>query len=271
MQKFQTNKGVVYFMIVFFVLFIIILFRFFYIQVIGVVNGVNVKDFAKEKYNKDGVLVANRGTIYDRNGNVLAQDATSYRVVVNLKGKDKLKSEEETAQKLANAFKVSKGDILKYFHEGRTQVEIGKVGRNLSKEKKEEIKNLKIPGVSFIAEKARVYPNEDFASYILGFARSDDKDDIEGKFGLEKSLDKYLRASNGNISYIGSRNGIPLEGDTKTVKIPQSGNDVYLTLDKQVQSFLEKAMNTVKQHYEPSMLVGIIADPKTGKILAMVE
>ena len=59
--------------------------------------------------------------------------------------------------------------------------------------KKEQIKKLKIPGVSFMPEKARVYPNEDFASYILGFARPDDKGNTEGKFGLEKSLDKYLR------------------------------------------------------------------------------
>ncbi|EOO26382.1 division specific D,D-transpeptidase/cell division protein ftsI [Bacillus cereus VD133] len=134
---------------------------------------------------------------------------------------------------------------------------------------KEQINKLKIPGVSFIADKARVYPNEDFASYILGFARPDDRGEIDGKFGLEKSLDKYLHASNGSISYIGSRNGTPLEDDTKKVKSPENGNDVYLTLDKQIQSFLEEAMVTAEQHYKPSMLVGIIADPKTGKILAM--
>ena len=75
--------------------------------------------------------------------------------------------------------------MLKNFHEGRTQVEIGKVGRNLTREKKEQIRKLK-SGVSFMPEKARVYPNEDFASYILGFARPDDKGNTEGKFGLEK-------------------------------------------------------------------------------------
>ncbi|KZD34265.1 Peptidoglycan glycosyltransferase [Bacillus cereus] len=269
MHKLQTNKGARYMMIAFIVLFLTMLLRIFYIQAVGVVHNVNVKDLAKEQQNKNGVLEANRGTIYDQNGKVLVQDSTTYRIVVNLKGKDKLKDKEDTAQRLADALEVDKEEIMKNFHEGRTQVEIGKIGRNLSRETKEEINNLKIPGVSFTTEKARVYPNEDFASYILGFARPDDKGNAVGKFGLEESLDKYLRSTNGNVSYVGSRKGIPLTNDIGKVEPAKNGNNVYLTLDKQINSFLEDAMNKAAQHYDPSMLVGIIADPKTGKILAM--
>ena len=269
MHKLQTNKGARYMMIAFIVLFLTMLLRIFYIQAVGVVHNVNVKDLAKEQQNKNGVLEANRGTIYDQNGKVLVQDSTTYRIVVNLKGNDKLKDKEDTAQRLADALEVDKEEIMKNFHEGRTQVEIGKIGRNLSREAKEEIKDLKIPGVSFTTEKARVYPNEDFASYILGFARPDDKGNAVGKFGLEESLDKYLRSTNGNVSYVGSRKGIPLTNDIGKVEPAKNGNNVYLTLDKQINSFLEDAMNKAVQHYDPSMLVGIIADPKTGKILAM--
>ncbi|WP_219375790.1 penicillin-binding protein [Bacillus mycoides] len=269
MHKLQTNKGARYMMIAFIVLFLTMLLRIFYIQAVGVVHNVNVKDLAKEQQNKNGVLEANRGTIYDQNGKVLVQDSTTYRIVVNLKGKDKLKDKEDTAQRLADALEVDKEEIMKNFHEGRTQVEIGKIGRNLPREVKEEIKKLKIPGVSFTTEKARVYPNEDFASYILGFARPDEKGNAEGKFGLEQSLDKYLRSTNGNVKYVGSRNGIPLTNDIGKIEPAKNGNNVYLTLDKQINSFLEDAMNKAAQHYDPSMLVGIIADPKTGKILAM--
>ncbi|OFD59788.1 dihydropteridine reductase [Bacillus mycoides] len=269
MHKLQTNKGTRYMMIAFIVLFLTMLLRIFYIQAVGVVHNVNVKDLANEQQNKNGVLEANRGTIYDQNGKVLVQDSTTYRIVVNLKGKDKLKDKEDTAQRLADALEVDKEEIMKNFHEGRTQVEIGKIGRNLSREAKEEINNLKIPGVSFTTEKARVYPNEDFASYILGFARPDDKGNAEGKFGLEESLDKYLRSTNGNVKYVGSRRGIPLTNDIGKIEPAKNGNNVYLTLDKQINSFLEDAMNKAEQHYDPSMLVGIIADPKTGKVLAM--
>ncbi|MBG9481214.1 dihydropteridine reductase, partial [Bacillus thuringiensis] len=269
MQKLQTNKGARYMMIAFIVLFLIMILRIFYIQAVGVVHNVNVKDLANEQHNKKGVLEANRGTIYDQTGKVLVQDSTTYRVVVNLKGKDKVKNKDETAQQLADALEIDKEEVLKNFHEGRTQVEIGKIGRNLSREKKEKINDLKIPGVSFMSEKARVYPNEDFASYILGFARPDDKGNTEGKFGLEKSLDKYLRSTNGNIEYVGTRRGIPLTNDIGKVEPAKNGNNVYLTLDKQINSFLEEAMNKAQEHYDPSMLIGIIADPKTGKVLAM--
>lgn len=269
MQKLQTNKGARYMMIAFIVLFLIMILRIVYIQAVGVVHNVNVKDLADEQHNKKGILEANRGTIYDQTGKVLVQDSTTYRVVVNLKGKDKVKNKDETAQQLADALEIDKEEVLKNFHEGRTQVEIGKIGRNLSREKKEKINDLKIPGVSFMSEKARVYPNEDFASYILGFARPDDKGNTEGKFGLEKSLDEYLRSTNGNIEYVGTRRGIPLTNDIGKVEPAKNGNNVYLTLDKQINSFLEEAMNKAQEHYDPSMLIGIIADPKTGKVLAM--
>ncbi|MDA2187257.1 penicillin-binding protein [Bacillus cereus] len=269
MQKLQTNKGARYMMIAFIVLFLIMILRIVYIQAVGVVHNVNVKDLADEQHNKKGVLEANRGTIYDQTGKVLVQDSTTYRVVVNLKGKDKVKNKDETAQQLADVLEIDKEEVLKNFHEGRTQVEIGKIGRNLSREKKEKINDLKIPGVSFMSEKARVYPNEDFASYILGFARPDDKGNTEGKFGLEKSLDKYLRSTNGNIEYVGTRRGIPLTNDIGKVEPAKNGNNVYLTLDKQINSFLEEAMNKAQEHYDPSMLIGIIADPQTGKVLAM--
>lgn len=237
MHKLQTNKGARYMMIAFIVLFLTMLLRIFYIQAVGVVHNVDVKDLANEQHNKNGVLEANRGTIYDQTGKVLVQDSATYRVVVNLKGKDKVKNSDETAQQLADVLEIDKEEVIKNFHEGRTQVEIGKIGRNLSRETKEKIRKLKIPGVSFMPEKARVYPNEDFASYILGFARPDDKGNTEGKFGLEKSLDKYLRSTNGNIEYVGTRRGIPLTNDIGKVEPAKHGNNVYLTLDKQINSF----------------------------------
>ncbi|TKJ00960.1 dihydropteridine reductase, partial [Bacillus cereus] len=139
MQKLQTNKGARYMMIAFIVLFLIMILRIVYIQAVGVVHNVNVKDLADEQHNKKGVLEANRGTIYDQTGKVLVQDSTTYRVVVNLKGKDKVKNKDETAQQLADVLEIDKEEVLKNFHEGRTQVEIGKIGRNLSRETKEKI------------------------------------------------------------------------------------------------------------------------------------
>ncbi|PGY04241.1 dihydropteridine reductase [Bacillus cereus] len=269
MNKIHTNKGAGYFMIFFLLLFLVLLARFFYIQATGTVHGQDLKKLAQEKHNKNGVLEANRGTIYDQNGHVLAQDANSYKIVAQLKGEKPVKDKEDAAKKIAGVLGSGEEEILAALNKDKSQVEFGTLGKNLTKEKKEQIESLNIQGISFVTEKARVYPNGDFASYVLGFAKPDDKGIAEGKFGLEKSLDKYLRASNGSVAYTGDRNGVSLDGGKQNVKPPKNGENVYLTIDQRIQGFLEDAMKAAEQHYEPSMLIGVVADPKTGKILGM--
>ncbi|WP_018780899.1 PASTA domain-containing penicillin-binding protein [Bacillus sp. 95MFCvi2.1] len=269
MNKIHTNKGAGYFMIFFLLLFLLLLARFFYIQATGTVHGQDLKKLAQDKHNKNGVLEANRGTIYDQNGHVLAQDANSYRIVAKLKGEKPVKDKEDAAKKIAGVLGTGEDEILATLNKDKSQVEFGALGKNLTKEKKEQLASLKIPGISFVTEKARVYPNGDFASYVLGYAKPDDKGVAKGKFGLEESLDKYLRASNGSVAYTGDRNGVSLDGGKQNVKPPKNGENVYLTIDQRIQGFLEDAMKAADQHYEPSMLIGLVADPKTGKILGM--
>ncbi|WP_082245962.1 penicillin-binding protein [Bacillus gaemokensis] len=269
MDKFHTNRGAGYFMIFFLLLFLLLLARFFYIQATETVYDQDLKELAKNKHNKNGVLEANRGTIYDQNGHVLAQDANSYKLVAELKGDAPVKDKKDAAKKIAGVLEKNEDEVLAYLNKDRTQVEFGTLGKNLTKEKKDQIEALDIPGISFVTEKARVYPNGDFASYILGFAKPNDKGIAEGKFGLEQSLDKYLRASNGSVAYTGGRNGVSLEGGKVNVKAPKNGDNVYLTIDQRIQSFLEDAMKAADKHYEPEMLIGVVADPKTGKVLAM--
>lgn len=141
MHKLQTNKGARYFMIAFIVLFLIMLLRFFYIQAVGVVQNVNVKDLANEQHNKNGVLEANRGTIYDQTGKVLVQDSTTYRVVVNLKGNDKVKNKDETAEQLATALEIDKEDVLKNFHEGVRKLKSEKLAGICLGKRKNKLKN----------------------------------------------------------------------------------------------------------------------------------
>ncbi|WP_426980213.1 penicillin-binding protein [Bacillus pseudomycoides] len=269
MNKIHTNKGAGYFMIFFLLLFLLLLARFFYIQATGTVHGQDLKKLAQDKHNKNGVLEANRGTIYDQNGHVLAQDANSYKIVAKLKGEKPVKDKEDAAKKIAGVLGTGEDEILATLNKDKSQVEFGALGKNLTKEKKEQLESLKIPGISFVTEKARVYPNGDFASYVLGFAKPDDNGIAGGKFGLEESLDKYLRASNGSVAYTGDRNGVSLDGGKQNVKPPENGENVYLTIDQRIQGFLEDAMKAADQHYEPSMLIGLVADPKTGKILGM--
>ncbi len=269
MTKFHTNKGAGYFMIFFLLLFLLLLARFFYIQSTGTVHNQDLDALAKQKHSKTGVLEANRGTIYDQNGHVLAQDANSYKIVAALKGANSVENKEDTAKKIAGVLGKGEEDILASLNkEGRSQVEFGTLGKDLTKEKKEQIEALKLPGISFITENARVYPNGDFASYVIGHAKPNENGTSVGQFGIEKSLDKYLSASNGEVAYTGDRKGVSLDGGKVNVKAPKNGDNAYLTIDHRVQSYLEDAMKAASKQYEPESLIGIVADPKTGKILA---
>ncbi|MFY0163518.1 penicillin-binding protein [Bacillus anthracis] len=257
-------------MILFLLLFLLLLARFFYIQATGTVHNQDLDKLAQQKHSKTGVLEANRGTIYDQNGHVLAQDANSYKLVAELKGANQVENKEDTAKKIAGVLGKDEEKILATLNKkDKSQVEFGTLGKDLTKEQKEQIEALKLPGISFITENARVYPNGDFASYVIGHAKPNEEGTSVGQFGLEKSLDKYLSASNGKVAYTGDRKGVSLDGGKVNVEAPKNGDNAYLTIDQRIQSYLEDAMKAASKHYEPESLIGIVADPKTGKILAM--
>ncbi|TKI96941.1 penicillin-binding protein 2, partial [Bacillus wiedmannii] len=257
-------------MILFLLLFLLLLARFFYIQATGTVHNQDLDKLAQQKHSKKGVLEANRGTIYDQNGHVLAQDANSYKLVAELKGANHVENKEDTAKKIAGVLGKDEEKILATLNKkDKSQVEFGTLGKDLTKEQKEQIEALKLPGISFITENARVYPNGDFASYVIGHAKPNEEGTSVGQFGLEKSLDKYLSASNGKVAYTGDRKGVSLDGGKVKVEAPKNGDNAYLTIDQRIQSYLEDAMKAASKHYDPESLIGIVADPKTGKILAM--
>src|SRR5699024_3636844 len=136
--------------------------------------------------------------------------------------------------KLSSVLELDKEEILEKIKEGqkeeRFQVEFGKHGRNLSQEKMEEITDLDIPGVNFIEDSMRYYPNGTFASQILGFARETDEEEVQ--------QDK-------------------------------DGDDIVLTMDQKIQTLLEDVLSQVNDQYQPKRITAVVMDPKTGEVLAM--
>ncbi len=119
----------------------------------------------------------------------------------------------------------------------------------------------------------RFYPNGVFASHLIGYAQKEETEEklkeIKGKAGLEKSYDNLLKGKDGSMQYEGDIWNYILPNSEKLIKEPKNGQDIYLTIDKKIQTFLEDALNKVDEKYTPKGIVAIIADPKTGKILGM--
>lgn len=238
-------------------------------------TGVNILDFQKNKALAEVVEMGKRGTIYDRNNEVIAQDIERYQIFLVLDKNlvsvvDKIPLHvvdiEKTADVLNKHLGIPKEEAIKILSQSELkQVEIGEYGKKISKETKEAIEAEELPGVRFKQVLDRVYPSGHFSSNILGFARYNGKEDrIVGEMGLEAYLDDYLKGSDGLKRYKIGKHGQIIPGEEETVRVAQNGNDVHLTLDSNIQSSLETML-----HEDTSIdRWAVVMNAKTGELLA---
>ena len=272
-------------------LFFLLFGRLLFIQATGQAEGKVMAALAEAKYARESVLKADRGTIVDRNGELIAADTLSYRLIAVLDEKASkgsktprhVKDYEKTAEVLADFIPLEKEDILsrlvEYSENGKYQVEFGKAGRDISHTTylaiKEELEKENLSGLLFIEDQKRFYPNGIFASYLIGFAMKEEDDDgnisTVGKMGLEKTYDEELTGTDGKVNFQSDYWGFMLPKSEKAVVPAQDGHDIQLTIDKTIQNFVEDAMNRVDKEYSPKKSLVIVANPKTGEILAMSQ
>ena len=281
------------------IVFSVFIVRFMYIVGAGKVGKTSLETKTQELYQGSSVVQAKRGTIYDRNGDAIAEDATSYSLYAVMDKKylglenpktgkrEKLYVEEKNkadiAKILAKYTKLEEKEILerlvpKKNKQGNLikQVEFGYDGKKITLETKEKIeKELEkkgIKGIYFEKHPARMYPKGVFSPYIIGYASLADEDNdakgLVGKMGIEKSYDKILAGTNGKIRYQKDRYQQPLPGTTVVEKETEDGKDIYTTLDAQLQSRLEDLMTQSYEEYGSEDITAILADAKTGSIVA---
>ncbi|UPW84032.1 penicillin-binding protein [Lysinibacillus sp. Ag94] len=288
-KRFRFQWGAFLLLIFYGGLFFLLFSRMFMLQVTGEVEGQELAARAAAKYSKESAISASRGKIYDTNGQVIAEDTLSYRLiaVVNEQATTDEKKPrhvvdaEKTAKILAEYIPMDEEKIYKQLtrvnNKGKKpyQVEFGSAGRGISHDTMSKIKAEKLPGIVFINDLKRYYPNGIFASHLIGFTvREENKDTTfttKGKMGLELTYNKELTGKDGKVEYETDAFHYLLPSSEKMVTPAKNGDDIYLTLDKTIQSFLEEAMTAVEKEYNPEAMTAIVADPKTGKILAMSQ
>jgi len=183
----KWNAPVICFSIFAFIL-IVLFIQFCYLGLSSNVYGINMKEFASNRNTVSNVLTAERGTIYDFDSNVLAQNIISYTLIAYLDEKrttDPLDpkhvvDKDYTATKLSKILGEDNYEyILERLNKKSKQVEFGSIGKNLTELTKLAIENLKLPGIDFTETVKRYYPNGDFASYIIGYAKQYTKINIK--------------------------------------------------------------------------------------------
>ena len=261
-------------------LFFVIIGRLIYLNLSTEIDGINLKKFAKNRNTTKQTLYATRGTIYSTNKEVLAQTVDSYTLIAYLdesRSKNSRKpmhvvDKEETAKKLATVINLEEDRILKLLNQkGLYQVEFGSAGRGLTQIQKEQIEKLNLPGIDFINTNKRYYPNLDFASYTLGYVKESEDGDMKGEMGIEAYYNKELTGTNGSVEYQVDASGYKLVTDSETPEIridKIDGQDIYLTIDSNVQLIVERALNTYFAESGATNGIVVVADAKTGKLIA---
>lgn len=271
---------------VIFLVFICILFvQYLYLAVSFNVYGIDMQQFASKRNTYSGILYAKRGTIYDKDNNILATDITSYTVIAYLDESRTGSSttlyhvadKQMTAEALSPIINMSVDTILSLLNQDVYQVELGPGGRGITELTKSKIEALNLPGIDFIESHKRYYPNGNFASYIIGYTKKKDVtvevDDVTktesvlvGELGIEVKYDEILKGTNGYTKYQQDRYGVKIP-DTKEERVnPENGSDIYLTLDSNIQRILENALDEAEQ-YNPEWMTISVMDAKTGDIL----
>lgn len=272
-QKNNCVKLNEYFLIVIVLLFVLIATKIVYVAVSPSVDGVDLKALALSNRTAEKTIRASRGTIYDITGEVLAQDVRSYTVVAYLSksrttdmdNPHHVLDKQKTATELSPLIGMTPEYILGLLNQDLYQVELGPGGRGITELKKQAIEALDLPGIDFLEDSKRDYPNGDFASYLIGYARKNDKGEIAGEMGIESKYDKKLKGKNGKITYEKDAYGYKMAGKRELVDPAEDGYDIYLTIDSNIQMYLENAiMEMEKFNIEWATIT--IADAKTGAI-----
>lgn len=258
-------------------LFCIIIGRLIYLNLSPTIDGINLSKFAKNRNTTKETLYATRGTIYDKNNEVLAETVDSYTVIAYLdssRSKNSTKpkhvvDKRETAKKLSPLINMTEDRIFALLDQnGLYQVELGPGGRGLTELQKEQIEKLNLPGIDFIASSKRYYPNLDFASYLLGYVTTDDDGNTIGEMGIESKFNEELTGVNGSVTYEQDASGYRLMNIPEIRIEKEDGYDIYLTIDSNVQLMTERALNNEFQNSGGEWAIFVVAEAKTGKIIA---
>lgn len=279
--------------------FVVLFFKLYDLQII---QHKQMQTRALDQQTSQTVVSAFRGTIYDRNGSQLAVSVSAEDVVMSPFHMKKQRDEEaerlekirlENAQlaegekkksvdtivlwdydslaaKLADILDLSQDDIRERMNNTNSQYELlaKKVDEDTADQIRQLINDLNIEGLDLVATSRRVYPYGSLASHILGFVGAENT----GLYGLESRYDQYLQGQSGLVVSAKDVKGNPLPYEYEQYFAAQSGQDVVLTLDANVQYYLEKYVGEMADKYgAENGATGIVMDVKTGGILGMVS
>lgn len=270
---------------IFFLCIFLLYLKLAFLSLSPVVYGKNIAEFASTRNTVRKTIKASRGNIFDSSSNPLAINVSSYTLIAYLDESrsngttlNHVQDVSTTAQKLSEVLECSEEKIKTILENGiknkKYQVEFGSVGKGITELKKDEILSLNLPGISFIESEKRYYPNGNFASYVIGYAKDKEveKDgeittEMVGELGIEAKYNDELNGTDGYLEYQQDRYGYKIAGTKEINNEAKNGSDIYLTIDSSIERFVEGEIEEVQNTYNPEWTILTVMDAKKGEIL----
>ncbi len=225
-----------------------------------VFNGPWLSSKAENEFTRSTVLRGKRGTVYDRNKNPLAISIESTSVAAYPK---RIKDKKAAAVKLAAALGEKRSDIRKKL---KSKSNFVWLKRQVAPKKVHAVRQLEMAGVDFVPENSRYYPNRLLAAQILGFTGIDG----HGLEGVEFFYDAQLKGREKKITVLKDAHGNRFGATTK-LPPDYDGNNVELTIDRNIQYIAQNALAEAVGQYGAQSGIVVVMAPSTGDILALVN
>ena len=253
----RTNKRLAFFMGFVLVFLIVLMGRTFWVQVVAAPA---LQQKAEGQSVHTLTLEAPRGTIYDRDGEVLAMSRDTATVYANPK---QIKDAAGAATKLAPHLGIPEEELV-----AKLTGDSGfrYLARKIDTQTGAEVKELGIAGVGVLSESKRVYPKGPLAPQLLGLVGGDD--DV-GLAGIEFQYQKSLAGTPGELKTVSDLSGDRLATDSLKEAVP--GQNITLTIDAQIQYETERVLTNVVQQFQDKKACAVVLDPTNGEILAMAN
>ena len=216
---------------------------------------------ADELHQRERRIKAKRGRILDRNGEILAANEVVCTVSVI---HSQIEDEDKVIKVLAGELDMDVEEVTKKVKKVSSMEYIK---TNVAKDIGDAIREYDLPGVKIDEDYKRVYPYNELASKVLGFTGADN----QGILGLEAKYDTYLSGTNGQILTLSDAGGIEIKGSREDRILPVDGQDLYTTLDVNIQKYATQLAWETMVKKEAKQVSIIVMRPDNGEILAMAN
>lgn len=240
------------------IIFAALILRLAYVQLF---IGSELAQKAEELWRREIPFAAKRGEIWDRNGVRLTYNISSPSIMAI---PAQIEDAQSTAAQLARVLDMNEADVLKMITKRESSVYIKPGGRKITEEKASEVRNLNLPGIKVAEDNKRYYPFGSLAAHILGFTGID-----KGLTGVEAKYNGELAGINGNVSFMTDASGDVMPNSSEHYREPKDGLNLQLTIDKNIQSYLERELDQAMVQHQAKDAIAIAMDPNTGEILGM--